>query len=186
MPVLSRRALLRTGVAGGLALGLAPRALAVGDDDLALIRLGVGIELLSIAFYRRVLASGRFAAERGALTHVLEHERDHHRALVDVLGQAAPTGQDFAFGFPRGTFASRSSTAEAGIRLEATFLGAYLGAAAVLTDPALRSLVAPVAACEAAHLAFWRSVAGGSIPGRALPFALDIDQASTALAPYGV
>src|SRR5262249_55319802 len=108
------------------------------------------------------------------------HEREHLAALSAILGDGAPTADDFDLRFPK------EPVAAMGRRFETAFTGAYLGAARGVADPDLRLLFARLAACHSAHLAYWHRVAGDSSVGRALPFALDIDRASSALEPYGV
>ncbi len=169
-------------LAGTIALG----ALGADETDLAWARLGVGTEILGAELYRSALASGRFTgAEAFELRRARAHEHEHLQALRGVLGKDAPSEDDFDVSLPARTLASRTTAAAMGRRLEITFLGAYLGAIAAVVDGDLRSTLGRIAAAQAAHLAFWHGVTGGSTVGRSFPLSLDIDRASAALEPYG-
>jgi hypothetical protein len=170
--VLTRRAL----IGAGAALVLAPTALADDEADLAYVRLGVGIEVLGGAFYARALRARRDDERAKALAH----EREHLATLRAILGEDAPTADNFDLRFPNEPLAAT------GRRFEAAFTGAYLGAARGVANPDLRLLFARIAACQSAHFAYWHRASGGSAVGRALPFAMDIDRASSALEPYGI
>ena len=170
--MLTRRGL----IGAGAALVLAPAALADDEADLAHVRLGVGIEVLGAAFYARALKARRDDERAKALAH----EREHLATLRAILGEGAPTADDFDLRYPK------EPLVDTGRRFETAFTGAYLGAAGAVANPDLRLLFARLAACHSAHLAYWHRLSGGSPVGRALPFALDIDRASSALEPYGI
>jgi len=170
--MLTRRGL----IGAGAALVLAPTAFAADEGDLAYVRLGVGIEVLGAAFYTRAVKERRDDERAKALAH----EREHLVTLQGILGDGAPTADDFDLSFPKEPLVA------SGRRFETAFTGTYLGAARAVADPDLRLLFARLAACQSAHLAYWHRVSGGSAVGRALPFAMDIDRASSALEPYGI
>lgn len=193
MSPLTRTELLRHGGGGaavvlaGSALGFAPaaRADAPSDNDLAYARLLAAAELLAVDFYRRALRSRRFAsAATTELKRALADERRHHRALAATLGAAGQTAAkagEIDFLYPRLAFVSRTSIAALGARLEALFLGAYLGAVAGFEADALKLTAARVAASEAQHLSFVSGEARGARIGPAFPRALTIDRASAEL-----
>jgi Ferritin-like domain len=166
----------RAVISAGAALVLAPTALANDEADFAYVRLGVGIEVLGAAFYARALKARRDDERAKALAH----EREHLATLRAILGDGAPTADDFDLRFPNEPLVAT------GRRFETAFTGAYLGAARGVADPDLRLLFARLAACHSAHLAYWHRASGGTAVGRALPFAIDIDRASSALEPYGI
>jgi hypothetical protein len=167
----------RTVIGAGAALLLAPTAaLADNEGDLAYVRLGIGIEVLGAAFYARALKARRDDERAKALVH----EREHLAALQAILGDGAPTTDDFDLRFPKEPIAAT------GRRFETAFVGSYLGAAGGVGDANVRLLFARLAACHSAHLAYWHRVGGNSMVGRAFPVAMDIDRASAALEPYGV
>src|SRR4051794_38047429 len=153
MPMqLTRRSLL----AAGAALAVAPRAAAdaIGDDDLAWLRLLVGTELFGGDFYANALTARKLAAKH--VRDALAAERQHYGLLAAQLsgaGATPATADDLDFAYPRGTFASAGSIAKQAVALESTFLGAYLGAVDGVQSPALKLPLARIAAAQAQHLA---------------------------------
>ena len=196
---MTRADVLRRGTLGGLTLGIAgslaalaaPRAAAGGEEppseeDLAIVRMGAAAELLAIDFYNRALASRRFtAAERGYLGAARNAERNHYAALAVALGDAAPPlADDFQFTYPPRSFKTPERIVALGVKLETIFVGVYLGAAQALVDPTLRLVASQIAAAEARHAGVIDSMAGLIAAGSAFPAALDVEQATAALAPY--
>jgi Ferritin-like domain len=187
---MSRRALLRRGsvlLLASPALSFAPAeagAAPPSDGDLAHARLLVTCELLAADFYRRALRSKRLVRETGELKRLLADERDHLNAVRGILvsaGQTPATSADVDFVYPRRTFASSTSIAALGVRLESLFLRAYLGAVAGFEASGLKLVAARIAASEAQHLSVLAGEAGGARVGAALPRPLTIDRASDQL-----
>ncbi len=174
-------------MAGAAALAVAPRALAdsSADLDLANARVLVALELLLADFYARALAARRFgAAGRDALLRAGVNEREHLAAVGGILtgaGQVPAAAGDIDFAYPRGSFDSKGAIARVGERLESLALGAYLGAVAAVSAPALRQPLARIAASEAQHLAVFRAEATGHALAQSFPDPLTIDQVSNAL-----
>ncbi len=194
MATLTRRQALGAAVAaaGGLALpvgsALATPSASPTEADLAQLRLALGTELLGIEFYRRAQASRRFPAHRVRdLGRALANEQEHLDAVSAALvaaGQTVPTADDFDIAFPRGAFSSRLRIAELGIELETAFLGAYLGAASSLGDPALAATAARIAASQSQHLALHWTIADHRPVGLAFPVPLDVEQVSAVIDRY--
>lgn len=178
-------ALLLVGSFGGSLVDSAVAADTVPDSDLAYARLLVGVELLGLDFYARAIASKRLSGDaRGSLKRARLNEREHYNRMSAILsgaGQTPAVASDFDFSYPKGAFASKSSIAKLGVRLEAAFLGAYLGAVEDLQTNALKQPVAQIAANEAEHLSVFMRLSGRSPIGVALPRPLTIDEASNAL-----
>jgi hypothetical protein len=174
-------------LAGSLAGSLVDSAAAdtMPDSDLAYARLLVGAELLALDFYARAIASKRLGPDAlGSMKRARLNEREHYDKVAAVLsgaGQAPAVAADFDFSYPKGAFASKSSIAKLGVTLEATFMGAYLGAVDGLQTAALKQPVAQIAASEAEHLSVFMRLSGRSPIGISLPRPLSIDQASNAL-----
>ena len=187
--VLTRRALVRSGFAGG-ALLLTP-ALARGaapDSDAAYLRLLIGVELLLGDFYGRALRSGRLDSGGATLLRQLRRdERAHYNglaALVTSLGQTPATAGDIDFGYPAGALASQRQILKHCAQLEALALGAYLGAAASVQTQQLRLPIGQIAANEAQHASALAQARGGNPVGRAFAPSLRIDAVSAALDAY--
>jgi Ferritin-like domain len=178
-------ALLLTGSLAGSLVGSAAAADTVPDGDLAYARLLVGAELLGLDFYARAIASKRLRGDAlGSLQRARLNERAHYDTMSEILsgaGQTAAVASDFDFSYPKGSFASKSSIAKLGVRLEAAFMGAYLGAVEGLQTNAHKQPVAQIAANEAEHLSVFMRLSGRSPIGIALPRPLTIDEASNAL-----
>jgi len=197
----SRRKLLARGGTGAVAFlgasalgSLAPKASAAptadtpSDGDFAYARLLVAVELLAIDFYDNAIGSKQFTgAALANLRKARADEKRHYASAAAILtdaGQTPVTADDIDFSYPRGAFAKRGSVARLGSRLEALFLGAYLGAVDGYDADAYRQLAARVAASEAQHLSVLSAAAGGSRFGAALPKPLTIDRVSDALDLY--
>lgn len=193
---VSRGQLISRGAKGGAALLLAGSfagslvdsavaADTVPDSDLAYARLLVGAELLGLDFYTRAIASKRLSGDPlGSLKRARLNEREHYNRMSEILrgaGQTPAVASDFDFSYPKGAFASKSSIAKLGVRLEAAFMGAYLGAVEGLQTNALNQPVAQIAANEAEHLTVFMRLSGRSPIGIAFPRPLTIDEASNAL-----
>jgi|KBSMisStaDraftv2_1062788.scaffolds.fasta_scaffold132154_3 hypothetical protein len=178
-------ALFLTGSLAGSLVDSAVAADTVPDSDLAYARLLVGAELLGLDFYTRAIASKRLSGDAlGSLKRARLNERDHYSRIAEILsgaGQTPAVASDFEFSYPNGAFASKASIARLGVRLEATFMGAYLGAVEGLQTSALKQPVAQIAANEAEHLSVFLRLSGRSPIGIALPRPLTIDEASNAL-----
>jgi ferritin-like protein len=192
MPTLSRRQVLcaALGTVGALTLPArsARAATPPTEADLAQYRLALGTELLGIAFYMRAKASPLFAASRRRdFARALANEQQHLAAVSGLLsraGQAVPTADDFDIALPARAFTSRLRLARLGIELETAFLGAYLGAAATLSDPPTAAVASRLAASQARHLALHWEIADQRPVGPAFPVPLDVEQVSAVLDRY--
>ena len=115
------------------------------------------------------------------------NEREHYKSVAGILsdaGQTPAVAADFDFSYPRRSFASRTAIAKLGVRLETTFLGAYLGAVGALQTNALRQPMARIASSEAEHLGVLTQLAGGMSFELSFPEPLTIEEASNALDAY--
>jgi hypothetical protein len=193
---LTRSSAVRLGVAIVLGAGIAGRAPAsaraatgpLADLDLALARLAVGVELLSIDFLSAASESKHFDGdELRALRRAAFNDGEHLEAVSQILtgaGQTPSTADDFDFSYPNGTFASRRSVAQVGVTLETVSLGAYLGAVDAFAAPDLKTAAARIATSEAEHLSFWSRIAYRRPVGISFPAPLDYATASSALDPF--
>ncbi len=138
---LSRAQLFSRGAKGGAALLLAgsvagsfagsASADAIPDADLAYARLLVGAEVLP-----RISTRGRSRRDSSSDTppgtwRALFNERSttgRWPGSWSARGSTPAAAADFDFSYPKRSFVSKTSIAGLGIKLETTFLGAYLGA----------------------------------------------------------
>ena len=193
---LTRSRLIRLGLGGGAGLAAAGAGLAAArparaqtnaeptEADLAAVRLLASGELLAQAFYTSALASKKLSkAEAADLGRALQHERDHYRALKQILGDAAPLADDFEFAFPKDTFGRRGRMLRLGSAIETALAGTCASAAATASTVELRALLAQVAVSEAQHVAILNRMRGGP-PAPSFPELLDVEHASAALGPF--
>jgi rubrerythrin len=186
--VLTRRALVRSSLAGG-ALLLAPLSAraASPDSDLAHLRLLIGVELLLGDFYDQALHGSLDKPTAGLATHLRADEHAHYNGLATLLtglGQVPATADDIDFTYPAGTFASQGAILKQASKLEAIALGAYLGAVENVQTPSLRLPIGQIAANEAQHASALAHAAGARLVGHAFAPSLQIGAVSDALSAY--
>jgi NAD(P)-dependent dehydrogenase (short-subunit alcohol dehydrogenase family) len=192
MQMLDRATLVRRGaglLAGGAALGLAPAAFAaVPDEDLAYVRLLIGVELLEVDFQARALASSRLDPQTGRLLRTIATQEKAHLTGLSVLvtnaGQVPATADDVDFAYPKGTFASAAKIQRLADTIETLALGAYLGAVENVQTAAWRLPLGQIAATESRHVGALAAAAGKPVLGRAFAPSLQIDAVSAALDVY--
>src|SRR5262249_29640990 len=111
--------------------------------------------------------------------------RGHHywscadRGGAGVLPPAVSSDIDFTY--PKGAFASQGSILKLAQRLETIMLGTYLGAVGGMQSSAFKQGLAQIASSEAQHLSYMWTSDGLKGFNVAVPPALTIDQASTAM-----
>jgi Ferritin-like domain len=186
---LGRRRWLLMAGSGALTLRRpAAAASAPNEGELAYANFAVAAEYLQQDFYARALAARLVrSGTRRRLARAAVNEGEHATAFANIVtggGQAAPRSADFEFVWPKRTFGLLEAAAQAGLRIEAAVLGAYLTAAGSLSLPSYRTLFASVAACEAEHVAILAgptsAPSGDSFPA-SFPVALNLEAASDAL-----
>ena len=192
---ITRAQLLFRGAKGGTALLVAGSAFgalvetAAADPlpaaDIAYARLLVGAELLASDFYQQAVAASNTT---GALARYLKraylNEQEHYQSVAGIIsgaGQTPAVSGDIDFSYPSGTFDSSKSIVALAVKLEATILGAYMGAIGGMQTNALKTGLAQIAACEAQHSSYFSTAMGGKAFNLSFPPALTIDQASNAL-----
>lgn len=186
MRELNRGELLRLSAAGALATaagtlaavparGAAP-APAPQGEDIGFVQWGATAELVAVIFWDRALAADRFGAETRSWFKAMRAADVQH--LVDlsaILGDEAPTTDDFEVVFPRGTFGSRTGIVAAAADIEESITRTYLAAVTQTTDPATRLLLGKLLAQDVGHLDAIRSLDGRSsaFAGRRGPLGLE-------------
>ncbi len=197
-PTFNRAALLTRGArvgAGVLAASTAGgvfAATAAADplsaSDIALVRLLVGVELLTADFYAQAIAASNTTGKvKKYLAIAANNEQEHYTAVSGILtgaGIAPATSADFDFSYPRGTFATEAAIVAQAVKLEGIALGAYLGALTSVQAVALNTVFGSVAAAEAQHQGFFSAASGGRAFSLAFPPALKVADTSNALDAY--
>jgi NAD(P)-dependent dehydrogenase (short-subunit alcohol dehydrogenase family) len=192
MQMLDRATLVRRGaglLAGGAVLGFAPAAFAaVPDEDLAYVRLLIGVELLEVDFQNQALASGQLDPQTGRVLRTIAAQEKAHLTGLSVLvtnaGQVPATADDVDFAYPKGTFASAARVQRLAETIETLALGAYLGAVENVQTAAWRLPLGQIAASEARHVGALAAAAGKPVVGRAFAPSLQINAVSAALDIY--
>ena len=188
MGKLNRGELLRLGVAGALvgAAGVVPSARAAGPvpapqgDDLGYVQWGATAELVCVAFWDRALASDRFG-DRGRrwMSAMRVADIQHLAGLSSVLGEDAPTLDDFEVVLPQGAFRTRAGILALGAEIEESITRAYLAGVTQTSDPGTRLLLGKLLVQDVGHVDAINSLGGGSsaFAGRRGP--LELEQAGT-------
>jgi hypothetical protein len=156
--------------------------------DLAYTRLLTVVELLLVDFWTEAIASKHLGGKALASAKlVLINESEHYAYLAGVLtevGLVPSTAEDVNFTHATGAFYTAASVKHLAVTLETLALGAYLGAAGNLVNPALQLAVAQITANEAQHLSVVTHADGQPVFHDAFPAAMTISEASDALDAY--
>jgi hypothetical protein len=189
-----RGALLRHGAAfvaaggGALLLPAVAGAAAIPDNDLAYLRLLIGVELLAADFQAQALAGGKVGGgARAVLEQTRADERAHYAGLarlVSAAGQVPATADDIDFSYPRGSFSSQAAVLKLAWSLETLAVGAYLGAVENVDTSQLRLPIGQIAANEAQHVSALAGLLGKPAIGHAFAPSLSIGAVSAALDGY--
>jgi hypothetical protein len=191
---LSRSALVRRGGAAliassAVAAWLAGEAAAATpDNDLAYLRLLIGVELLAADFQGQAAASGKLSGSIAATIKQMQgDEKAHYNGLAQLVtasGQIPATADDIDFEYPKGTFASQKTILQLASAIEALSVGAYMGAIENVQTPELRLPIGQIGANEAQHVSAIAAARGRPVIGHAFAPSLSIDEVSTALDSY--
>jgi hypothetical protein len=167
---LDRSEFLRLGAASALAglLGGAgtaaaqdPAAPAPQGDDIGYVQWGATAELLSVAFYTQALRSGEFSARvERRLRAARDADREHLAKLNAVLGEDAPTEDDFEIELPARAFRSEARVLNLGMQIETRVTGVYLDGVARTSDQPTRLLLGRLLLSDGQHLTMLRALAG--------------------------
>jgi Ferritin-like domain len=168
------RTLAAAGLVGSAALAAAGTAEAASEPqgDVGILNYALTLEYLQSAFYTEVERIGAVTGEAARLAGIVgNHEREHVRALLQVLGSKAVPRPSFDF---RGATESQDAFVRTAVAFEDLGVAAYKGQAPRISSPAYLSFALAVHAVEARHAAWIRRVAG------VLPAQSAFDQPATA------
>jgi hypothetical protein len=196
---LSRAAFLSRGAKGGAALFVAGTAVAaiapvaaadpLSDNDLALARVLVAVELLGIDFYGQSLDAKKLdKGDSVRFAQILSNEKEHYQSVAQILSGAAQvpaTSLDIDMSYPDGTFDTAAAINKQAAEIEKIMLGCYLGAVAGMQAAGIAAGLATIGASEAQHVAYFQTKQTGKPFGLAFPGPpLNIDEATAALDVY--
>ena len=183
-----RRDLLRLGAAGAAAALVAPavaRAQAPQGDDVGYVQWGATAEMLSVAFWQRAIDGGGFSprAQR-RLRAARDGDADHLRRLNAVLGEDAPTEDDFEIVLPNRAFRTRAGILAFGKEIEERVTAVYLDGVARTTDQETRALLGRLLVADSGHLALLRSLAGEPVADTGLRTPMRVETAGEWIDTY--
>lgn len=191
---LSRSGLVRRGGAALIASSsvaawlTAQAAAATPDNDLAYLRLLIGVELLAADFQDQAAQSGKLSGAAAAAIKKMQADEKAHYAglaqLVTAAGQVPATADDIDFEYPKGAFASQKTVLQLAWAIETLSVGAYTGAIENVQTAQLRLPIGQIGANEAQHVSALAPTLGRPVIGRAFAPSLSIDDVSAALDGY--
>lgn len=126
----------------------------VGSGDPGILNFAYALEQLEAAFYIKVNSyfySGATAAEKSALSDIMNHEITHRDFFKAALGSAAIPKLEFDFSSVN--FNNRASVLGTAKALEDTGVSAYNGAGAYIQNPDYLTLAGKIVSVEARHAA---------------------------------
>jgi hypothetical protein len=165
----------------------ATAAPASGGGDLEIANFALTLEYLEAEFYALALDAGVLSGNALAVVQALaDHEAQHVTALTDLITQygGTPVAKP-EFVFPDDAFSSQASILELAGTFEPVGVGAYLGAAPMISDPAVLAAAGSIAGVEGEHVASVNWLNGVVPPANtAFPAALTMDEVLAAVAPF--
>ena len=157
-----------------------------GVTDLEILNFALTLEHLEATFYRMAVASGVLRGSRliGYLTSIRDHEIAHVNTLSHVIRQlgGTPVRRQAQYNF--GSMSNQDVILRTAETLEGVGVGAYTGAAALITDKAtLLAAAASIEQVEARHYSAIRVLRGRNPAPEAFGPVLTVAQVTEAVAP---
>lgn len=180
-------AVASAGAAAGASLFTSKKAFAQGGGDADIFNFALTLEFLEREFYQRALDAGVLS---GAALSVVTNLRDHEAAHVDFItaalqGAGATPVAKPNFTFPANAFSSQASIINLAATFEPVGVGAYLGAAPMIQNPAFLEAAGTIAGVEGDHVVAVKNLQGVVPPANvAFEKALTKDQVLAAIAPF--
>ncbi len=156
-------------------------------DDVDIANFALTLEYLEADFYALALDSGTLSGDAlGVVQNLESHESQHVDALVGLLKSVGATPVDKpTFTFPADATASEAAILQTAATLEPVGVGAYLGAAPLISSPDILAAAGSIAGVEGEHVVAINWLLG-VVPyaNEAFPEALTLDEVSAAVAPF--
>ena len=182
------KALAAAGVgaaAGSAFLSREAYAQAGGDVDIA--NFALTLEYLEAEFYGLALDAGVLSGDTLAVVeNLFDHESQHVDAIIGLLeGAGATPVEKPEFVFPEGSFSSQAAILDLAATFEPVGVGAYLGAAPMISSPDILAAAGSIAGVEGEHVVAVNNLIGG-LPAavEAFPAALTMDEVLAAVSPF--
>jgi hypothetical protein len=156
-------------------------------DDVDIANFALTLEYLEAEFYALAVDSGVLSGDAlGVVENLADHEAQHVRALKELLESVGATPVEKpTFTFPEDALSSEGSILDLAATLEPVGVGAYLGAAPLISSPDILAAAGSIAGVEGEHVVAVNWLLG-VVPyaNEAFPKALTLDEVSAAVAPF--
>ena len=156
-------------------------------DDVDIANFALTLEYLEADFYAMALDADVLSGDAlGVVENLADHEAQHVTALKDLLESVGATPVEKpTFTFPEDALSSEASILDLAATLEPVGVGAYLGAAPLISSPDILAAAGSIAGVEGEHVVAVNWLLG-VVPyaNEAFPKAMTLDEVSAAVAPF--
>ncbi|MBA3491892.1 MAG: ferritin-like domain-containing protein [Rubrobacteraceae bacterium] len=156
-------------------------------DDVDIANFALTLEYLEADFYARALDAGVLSGDAlGVVENLASHEAQHVDALVGLIESVGATPVEKpTLTFPTDAFSSQASILDLAATFEPVGVGAYLGAAPLISSPDILAAAGSIEGVEGEHVVAINMLLG-VVPyaNEAFPKALTLDEVSAAVAPF--
>ena len=156
-------------------------------DDVDIANFALTLEYLEADFYARALDADVLSGDAlGVVENLESHESQHVDALKGLLDSVGATpAEKPTFTFPTDAFSSQASILDLAATFEPVGVGAYLGAAPLISSPDILAAAGSIAGVEGEHVVAINWLLG-VVPyaNEAFPKAMTLDEVSAAVAPF--
>jgi hypothetical protein len=158
-----------------------------GNGDVDIANFALTLEYLEAEFYTGAVDSGVLSeASLPTVTNLRDHEVAHVDAIIELLNSAGATPVEKPeFTFPADAYSSEASILNLAATFEPVGVGAYLGAAPLISSPDILAAAGSIAGVEGEHVVAVNALLGVVPPSNeAFPAALTQDEVLAAVAPF--
>src|SRR5215207_1661889 len=156
-------------------------------SDVDIANFALSLEYLEADFYARALDAGVLSGDTLAvIENLASHESQHVDALVSLIESVGATPVSApSTTFPADAFSSQASILDLAATFEPVGVGAYLGAAPLISSPDILAAAGSIAGVEGEHVVAINWLLG-VVPyaNEAFPKAMTLDEVSAAVAPF--
>ena len=156
-------------------------------SDVDIANFALTLEYLEATFYAKALDADVLSGDAlGVVENLESHESQHVDALKGLLDSVGATPVEKpTFTFPTDAFSSQASILDLAATFEPVGVGAYLGAAPLISSPTILAAAGSIAGVEGEHVVALNWLLG-VVPyaNEAFPKAMTLDEVSAAVAPF--
>jgi hypothetical protein len=142
------------GAGATAALMLLSKQASAQTDDVDIANFALTLEYLEAEFYAMAVDSGVLSGDAlGVVENLADHEAQHVTVLTDLLNSVGATPVEKpTFTFPEDALSSQASILDLAATLEPVGVGAYLGAAPLISSPDILAAAGSIAGGEGEHI----------------------------------